>query len=550
MIRTAPIARLSIPTPEAMATLGAAIASLLQRRDVIRLEGELGAGKSTLARGLIQHLVGADTEVPSPTYSLVQTYTPDPPHPPLWHFDLYRVKNADELWELGIEEAFDEGISLIEWPDKASSLLPQDALIITIEMTNKARLVHFFVEGAGWHLRTNAMIAALKDFNQDTPKGPIISTSDQIQPPPVDRAHTDREKQATAFLTQAGWQAATSAPVPGDASTRAYTRLTLGTKKAILMDAPPSAETASCPPEASPATRKDLGYNALARLAGRNLDAFVGIAAALRGAGLAAPEVLAHDTPQGFALLEDLGDGLIAHEIKRGVDEEMLYTLAIDALIRLRRKIISPNLINDYQVLSYDETAMLAECELLPEWYLPFSTGEECSADAMAEYETAWRSVLTGLSKPHALTLRDYHAENLLWRPEQTGQARLGIIDFQDALFGHGAYDLVSLLEDARRDVSPVMQGTMIRYYLAQAKVALPDFDADQFTRDYAILAAQRNAKIVGIFARLVTRDKKVQYSKLLPRIIAIFQNDIARPGLDPVYDWLSKYAPSLVGDQ
>ncbi len=356
-----------------------------------------------------------------------------------------------------------------------------------------------------------------------------------------------RQDQAQRFLAKAGWAEAIQEKVPGDASTRSYTRLTKENEKAILMDAPLGAETATCPPKASPKERRALGYNAEARLAGPNLQAFISISDALCGAGISAPKVLAYDVDQGFALLQDLGDGLIAHEIAQGASEEPLYLKAADVLIRLQSEIRSPEYIKDHIVLDYDETAMLAEVNLLPEWYVPFASGEGLSAEAQQEYETAWRTVLANLSAPHTLVLRDYHAENLLSRPAETDLAQMGVIDFQDALFGHGAYDLVSLLEDARRDVSPQVILSVYDYFITSAKMAIAGFDVDQFEKDYAILAAQRNAKIVGIFARLIKRDKKEKYHAFLPRIIRLFAADLQRPGLEPVKNWVETHAAELL---
>lgn len=356
-----------------------------------------------------------------------------------------------------------------------------------------------------------------------------------------------RESERAAFLAAAGWSAAEARPLTGDASTRSYERLTLDGRRALLMNAPPKAETSACPPEATPAERRTLGYNAMARLAGPNLNAFVAIAKALRGAGLSAPEIYAADAAAGFALIEDLGDDLFARAIPGGADEATLYASAIDALLDLRRAAPIAPKSDQYAMLSYDRTALEAEVALVPEWYWPFRKNAPVSSSVQADYFAAWSPVLDSISAPSAMVLRDYHAENLLWLPDRKGAERVGVIDFQDGLFGSPAYDLVSLLEDARRDVSPELAEEMIARYCAGA-AKFGSFDEEAFRSDYAILAAQRNAKILGIFARLVKRDGKPRYLDFLPRVEGHFRRDLAREPLAPVRRFFARHFPELAG--
>mgnify|MGYP003149572037 CR=1 FL=1 len=343
------------------------------------------------------------------------------------------------------------------------------------------------------------------------------------------------------FLAAAGWADARAVPLAGDASTRRYERLDRRGQSAIFMIAPPSAEAPSCPLDADEVTRKALGYNAMARLAGPNLNAFVAMANALRVAGISAPEIYAADPANGYALIEDLGDDLFARVVGR-VDEETLYQNAIDALLTLHKKSLTRPVDETFAMLDYDGLALDAETRLLMEWYWPLKYSAEASDDIYTDYHARWASVLDGLSAPHTFVLRDYHAENLLWLPEREGAAKVGVIDFQDALFGQAAYDLVSLLEDARRDVSPDLADKMVAYYLDQS-----DCDPVQFERDYAILATQRNAKILGIFARLAKRDNKPRYLDLLPRVEAHFRRDLARPAMAPLVPFFEKHFPELV---
>lgn len=350
-----------------------------------------------------------------------------------------------------------------------------------------------------------------------------------------------RAEARRAFLNREGWGASLAAPMAGDASTRSYERLTRGRARAVLMNAPPAAEGAACPPDASPEERRQLGYNAMARLAGPNLNAFVAVAETARAAGLSVPGIIAVDAATGFALIEDLGDDLYARAIPNGAPEIDLYEAAIDALLALHAMAPAAPKTAGYQMLAYDETAMEAEVMLVPDWYWPHLKSAPASEAVRRDYLAAWAPVLAQLPRPSTIVLRDYHAENLLWLPERNGYKRAGIIDFQDGLFGNPAYDLVSLLEDARRDVSPALAEAMIRRYADGAR-AIAAFDEAAFRRDYAILGAQRNAKILGIFARLIHRDGKRRYAEFFPRVEAHFRNDLVHPGLAPVAAFFRKY--------
>ena len=355
-------------------------------------------------------------------------------------------------------------------------------------------------------------------------------------------SNNNRDAERQAFLAGAGWADADAAPLAGDASTRSYQRLIREGAPAVLMIAPPGAEAPACPAGADAPARRALGYNAMARLAGPNLNAFVAISAALRDAGLSAPEVYAADPRSGFALLEDLGDDLFARVVGR-VDEATLYKSAIDALAMLHSRPMSRPESADYSMLDYDALALEAEALLLMEWYWPLKKGAPASAEQCEEYAELWRSVFSNLSAPHTFVLRDFHAENLLWLPQREGVRKVGVIDFQDALFGHAAYDLVSLLEDARRDVDPEFAAEMVEYYKNSARST---FDAPGFDGDYAVLAAQRNAKILGIFARLAKRDHKPRYLDLLPRVEDHFRRDLARPGIADIRNFFKMHFPEL----
>ncbi len=352
-----------------------------------------------------------------------------------------------------------------------------------------------------------------------------------------------RAGQRRLFLDQSGWGAAIALPMAGDASTRSYERLSLGGRTAVLMNAPPAAESAACPPDASPDARRALGYNAMARLAGPNLNAFTAVASALRNAGLSAPDLYAADAVSGFAIIEDLGDDLFARAIPNGADEADLYGAAIDALLALHLAAPPAPHAPNYRMLTYDLTAMAAEVSLVTDWYWPHLKGEPASDALKADYQGAWAGVLAKLPAPSMLVLRDFHAENLLWLPDRHAHARAGVIDFQDGLIGNPAYDLVSLLEDARRDVSPDLSFAMMRRYADGAR-DFAHFDESVWRRDYAILGAQRNAKILGIFARLIRRDGKPRYADFFPRVEGHFRGDLQHPELSGLAHFFRQHFP------
>ncbi len=358
---------------------------------------------------------------------------------------------------------------------------------------------------------------------------------------------------ATVLLQQVVWADADLAPLAGDASTRRYLRLTktngAAPTTAVLMDAPPNAERPACPPEAGPDERIKLGYNAMARLAGPNAAAFAGLADELHRRGFSAPKVLDADIPNGLLLLEDLGDELFARAIQGGADSRELYAAAIDLLGAVRRATL-PSIVGlngaSWSILDYDHLARQTEADLLIEWYAPHRGGGPLTDEARAAWREAWAALehlLTGESS--ALALRDVHAENLIWLPHRRGPARAGLLDFQDALFGHPAYDLVSLLEDARRDVDPDLAAAMIERY---CDVACID-DHEAFLSAYRVLGAQRNAKILGIFVRLAERDGKSAYLAHIPRVARHFVNDIAHPELAPLKAWTQTHLPSVFAE-
>jgi hypothetical protein len=355
----------------------------------------------------------------------------------------------------------------------------------------------------------------------------------------------ERGEAARDFLARAGWENATVAALPGDASTRHYYRVNQNGHAAMLMDQPQNRETPPSPPGATPEERQALGYNATARLAGADCERFIATANFLRSRDLAAPEIYADDTTQGFVLLEDFGDDLYADVLGSGTDEEVLYRAAIDAITRLHVEPAPPCLSPAAALYDYDLTACLAEIDLMTEWFVPLALDRRASADEVSEHRGLWREALGTIRSPDPVFVhRDYHAQNLFWLPQRSGTARVGMIDFQDALAGNRSYDVISLLEDARRDVSPELAAKMKSHYLSAMRAQGRELDGELWTAEAALTAAQRNAKIAGIFARLAGRDGKPRYLAHLPRVWRYLEGDLAHPALADMRGWYDRVIP------
>jgi aminoglycoside/choline kinase family phosphotransferase len=359
---------------------------------------------------------------------------------------------------------------------------------------------------------------------------------------------SDREAAKAAFLDKAGLGSAARHPLPGDASTRRYERLALQDGSTLmLMDAPPSAESKPCPPDADEAERQRLGYNAMARLAAGRVDAFAAAAGYLRSRGLSAPEVVALDADQGLAVTEDLGDGLYARLIEAGTGETELYLAAIEALARLHGE-TPPNTLNGegarWPLLAYDELALKTGADIFTEWLPSFDPRVQIDDAAKAEWDVLWAPIRRRAAEGASVFAhRDYHAENLLWLADRTGPARVGMIDFQDAVRAHPSWDLHSLLQDARRDVSPELEAKALERYFALR----PEVDREPFLEDYASLAALNEARILGIFSRLVVRDSKPRYAAFMPRMWRQLARNLEAPNMAGLKGWFERHVPDEV---
>jgi N-acetylmuramate 1-kinase len=311
---------------------------------------------------------------------------------------------------------------------------------------------------------------------------------------------------APDFLSAHGWEGCEIRPLAGDASFRRYFRLRHGDRKAVLMDAPPPHE--------------DPGP-------------FIAVARWLAEVGLSAPAILGSDLERGLVLIDDFGDARLRETLDALPDREAeLYRLAVDVLVHLHARAPMPGL------RPHGLDQWLSELQLFTDWYCS-TLGLDVDVEA---YRSAWRAVLAPVAGDGAApvtVLRDYHAENIMLVAGRGGIRHFGLLDFQDAVIGHPAYDLVSVLEDARRDVSPAVERAMLDHYM---KVTGQD---PEFESAYWALAAQRNTRILGVFTRLWKRDGKPHYTGFQPRMWGLLERDLAHPALAPVRGWFDANVPA-----
>ncbi|GAB4357775.1 MAG: bifunctional tRNA (adenosine(37)-N6)-threonylcarbamoyltransferase complex ATPase subunit type 1 TsaE/phosphotransferase [Oricola sp.] len=475
------------------------LAMALKPGDCLLLEGDLGAGKTTFARAAIRALAGdreGRLEVPSPTFTLVQSYDL---RLPVAHFDLYRIADPAELDELGLPDALETGVVFVEWPERAAGNLPDDAVRVT------------FTEPADPDAR-NVAVAGPPDF----------------------LARLERSLAIRGFLETAGWGAADRHFLLGDASTRAYETVDRGGDTAILMNAPRRPD--------GPPVRDGKPYSRIAHLA-EDVLPFVAVGRLLRSNGFRAPEIFAFDLDAGFVLLENLGAGGIVDENRVPVPAR--YEAAVECLAAMHR-VDWPRDIGiggrAYRVPDFDLPAFMIEAELLVDWYLPRVAGSRLPEPELEAFRALWTR-LFGLvdSGAKTLVLRDFHSPNIIWDDSAAGVARVGLIDFQDAMIGSAAYDVASVVQDARVDVSPALQHRLLDRYCA-LRAAAGGFDEDAFRLAFAILAVQRATKILGIFVRLDERDGKPGYLAHIPRLQAYLRESLRHSALADIAAWYQKH--------
>lgn len=467
--------------------LGEDLALALRPGDVLALKGDLGAGKSTLARALIRSLADdPGLEVPSPTFTLVQSYEA---RIPVHHFDLYRLSSAAEMDELGLDELVAQGAALVEWPERAEDYFPDTVVMIELAHQGDGRLASLSGHGAAFDRIARSL--AMRDF-----------------------------------LATAGWGEARRRHLIGDASARSYETVTLGDlAPRVLMNSPRLV--------LGPPVRNGKAYAEIAHSA-QSVSAFVAIDRALMGAGVSVPLIEAGDLEQGFLLTEHLGSEAFLDREGRPVATR--YMAAAELLAMMHGRSWNYHMPTGeggfHDVPPFDRDAMMIEADLLIDWYVPAITGQPATDVLRAGYAREWNALFDRLeNSEHTLMLRDFHSPNIIWRAERFGHDRLGIVDFQDALIGPSAYDVASLAMDARVTIPPDIELQTRDAYVA-ARRAGGAFDEGSFLEAYAIMAAQRNSKILGIFVRLEKRDGKPYYLKHLPRIRDYLNRALAHPAL------------------
>jgi hypothetical protein len=495
-----------LPSPDDTVRFAARIADFLRAGDLVTLSGDLGVGKTTFARALVRHLAGdPELEVPSPTFTLMQLY--DTASFPVVHADLYRIRSASELAELGWDEASDGALLLVEWAERIGDALPEDRLDVTLS-----------IDADDPETARTAVVTGYGHFS----------------------ARIAQTQAVESLLERAGFADADRAYLTGDASTRAYERLTAEDgRTALFMTSPPRAD--------APVLRFGKPYHEIARLAG-DIRPFLAMDAALRQQGVSAPEVYAADAQHGIAIIEDLGSEPFVEE---GGPIAERYLEAVALLARLHATALPasvPQGEGAYSIPPYDLDALLVEAELVVDWYAP----NVAKIAIPASGRNAFTSICTRLfgevvGRDTTWTLRDFHSPNLIWLERREGLARVGVIDFQDCVLGHPAYDVAALLQDARVTVPDALELKLLGAY-AQLRGSMdPNFDMAGFVRAYAILGAQRATKILGIFARLDKRDGKPQYLAMLPRIEGYLTKGLAHPALGELRGWYETYMPRVV---
>lgn len=435
-----------------LAAIARALATELRAGDAVLLDGPVGAGKSHFARAFIRaYLRSPAEEVPSPTFTLVQSYDGDPP---VWHADLYRLTDPAEIEELGLLDAMEDAITLIEWPERMQDVPGALRLRLSPHDDPDLRRVEMLGDPARWR-------------------------------------HVLRGAELAAFLHQAGWGEAQVAFLAGDASARRYFRAELDGNSAVLMD----ADTASLRP-------------------------YLRMTGWLAERGFAVPEVMASDETAGLALIEDFGDAQLARIIaaEPGRASE-LYPRVASLLAHLSSFPPAPG------ILALDGPEMARQVGMFAEYY-PDAIGADGdahdAAGCIAPCIAALHAELCA-DMPPVTSLRDFHAENILL----TQDGRLGLLDFQDAVATHPAYDLVSALHDARRAIPAEVERASIARFLAET-----GFEPERFDAAFALLGAQRNLRIMGIFTRLCIRDGKPRYLDFMPHVWALIERETSHPAL------------------
>ncbi|MGB1849719.1 MAG: tRNA (adenosine(37)-N6)-threonylcarbamoyltransferase complex ATPase subunit type 1 TsaE [Candidatus Micropelagos thuwalensis] len=494
--------KLALPDISAVRRFAGWIAPRLNKGDWLLLSGDLGAGKTELARCIIRQIFGVHTDVPSPTFTLIQHY--ESPEIKLLHTDLYRLESSEEIAELGLLDETDS-IVLVEWPEKLGVYMPEKAVTIHLEDVGSIRqcTLHVAPDNADF-------FHGLDDF-------------------------INREKVLTDFLEKNGYGQAVRTTLAGDASSRRYERLEMDNKRFILMDWP-----------ALPNENDD--YKAKVFLS-KSVKDFRDICAYLIRCGLSAPEIYAQDDAQGLLVLEDFGQ----HNFTETIDAKdphlpIFYHESIMALAALYHHADTENPQTNARQFStpvrYDKAIILTEIQKFIDWYMP-SLEKTLPDSALVAWEEIWGALVTKLEamKVHdVMMLRDVHSPNLHWLDNRQSIRRVGFIDIQDGIAGHPAYDVVSLLQDARRDLPKDFEGRFKALYVTETGLDAGDFDTA-----YNIFGVQRNLRILGIFVWLSKVQGKSSYLQHIPRVNGYIKAGLAHAALADLRGWFETYVPEVL---
>lgn len=494
--------KLALPDISAVRRFAGWIAPRLNKGDWLLLSGDLGAGKTELARCIIRQIFGVHTDVPSPTFTLIQHY--ESPEIKLLHTDLYRLESSEEIAELGLLDETDS-IVLVEWPEKLGVYMPEKAVTIHLEDVGSIRqcTLHVAPDNADF-------FHGLDDF-------------------------INREKVLTDFLEKNGYGQAVRTTLAGDASSRRYERLEMDNKRFILMDWP-----------ALPNENDD--YKAKVFLS-KSVTDFRDICAYLIRCGLSAPEIYAQDDAQGLLVLEDFGQ----HNFTETIDAKdphlpILYHESIMALAALYHHADTENPQTNARQFStpvrYDKAIILTEIQKFIDWYMP-SLEKTLPDSALVAWEEIWGALVTKLEAMRVhdvMMLRDVHSPNLHWLDNRQSIRRVGFIDIQDGIAGHPAYDVVSLLQDARRDLPKDFEGRFKALYVTETGLDAGDFDTA-----YNIFGVQRNLRILGIFVWLSKVQGKSSYLQHIPRVNGYIKAGLAHAALADLRGWFETYVPEVL---
>ncbi|AIK45362.1 MULTISPECIES: tRNA (adenosine(37)-N6)-threonylcarbamoyltransferase complex ATPase subunit type 1 TsaE [Brucella/Ochrobactrum group] len=487
-----------LPDEAATQRFGEDFALALQKGDLVTLSGDLGAGKSSLARAIIRAIADDEgLDVPSPTFTLVQSY--EALRIAVAHADLYRISHGEELDELGLPEFLEDGVVLAEWPEQGEGFLSEPSFAVTLSH-----------EGAGRRISVSGPVAAIQR---------------------LERSHAIR-----AFLDLHGRADATRRYLQGDASPRKYETIrTAAHGVEILMNAPQMPY--------DPPLRDGKTYRQIAHLA-ENILAFAAINGLLAGQDFRVPQMRAANLDAGFLILENLGTEGVRASSGEPVAER--YEAAGRFLAHLHG-VSWPGHAPvaghpDHIIAGFDRDAMMIEVSLIGQWYAPRMMGRQLTDAEKQAYEAAWDHVIADIADVEkSLLLRDYHSPNLFWFPEAEGKDKIGVIDFQDAMIGPAAYDVASLALDARVTISPELEQAVVAAYCDERCALGHAFDEALFRKAYAAMGAQRNAKLLGLFVRLDERDGKPDYLKHLPRIHDYLGRVLKHSVMAPVAAWFEE---------